>query len=107
LPFFKKGFVMQLPQTTDIGTLLLIGIVLVALCLVIPLLLFGFQIISSTLINLIGLVMTILGGGPTVWCGCLVLLLACALCAGGVLLYSTCNANPSSMNFCMLFSGGA
>lgn len=98
---------MQLLQTTDAGTLLLIGIVLVALCLVIPLLLFGLRIIGSSLFNVVGLVITILSGGPRVWCGCLVLLLACALCAGVALLYSTCNANPSSMNFCLLFTGGA
>ncbi len=98
---------MQLLQTTDTGMLLLIAIVLVALCLLIPLLLFGFQIVGSTLINVLGLVMTILGGGPTMWCGCLVLLLACALCGGVALLYSSCTANPSSMNFCLLFTGGA
>jgi hypothetical protein len=98
---------MPLLQTTDAGTLLLIGVVLVALCLIIPLLLFGLRIVGASLFNIIGLFMTILGGGPRIWCGCLVLLLACALCAGGLLLYSTCSANPSSMNFCLLFTGGA
>ncbi len=98
---------MQLSQTTDTGTLLLIGIVLVALCLIIPLLLFGLRVVGSSLFNILGLVITILSGGPTMWCGCLVLLLACGLCVGGVLLYSTCSTNPSSMNFCLLFTGGA
>ena len=98
---------MQFLQTTDIGTLLLVGIVLVALCLVVPLLLFGLRVVGGSLFNILGLAMTVLGGGPSMWCGCLVLLAACALCVGGVLLYSTCSTNPSSMNFCLLFTGGA
>lgn len=98
---------MQLLQNMDIGALLLVSIVLVFLCLVILLLFFGFQFIGSTVFNLVGLVMTIIGGGPGMWCGCLVLLLACGGCAGLVLLYSTCASNPASMNFCVLFTGGA
>ncbi len=91
----------------DVGALLLISIVLVFLCVVGLLLFFGFQLIGSTLVNVVGLVVTVVGGGPQMWCGCLVLLLACGACAGLVLLYSTCSANPSAMNFCLLFSGGA
>lgn len=91
----------------DVGALLLISVVLVFLCVVALLLFFGFQLIGSTFFNLIELVMTVIGGGPQLWCGCLVLLLACAACAGVALLYSTCSANPSAMNFCLLFSGGA
>lgn len=97
---------MRFPPNMDIGALLLVSIVLVFLCLVILLLFFGFQFIGSTVFNLVGLVMTIIGGGPGMWCGCLVLLLACALCVGGVLMYSTCASNPTSMNFCLLFTGG-
>ncbi|MBI5669770.1 MAG: hypothetical protein HZC41_17370 [Chloroflexi bacterium] len=97
---------MQFLQNMDIGALLLVSIVLVFLCVVVLLLFFGFQFIGSTVFNLVGLVLTIIGGGPGMWCGCLVLLLACAACVGGVLLYSSCATNPSSMNFCALFAGG-
>lgn len=96
-----------MPVNLDVGTLLLISIVLVFLCVIGLLLLFGFQLIGSTLVNVVGIVMTIIGGGPQMWCGCLVLLLACAACAGLALLYSTCTTNPSAMNFCLLFTGGA
>ncbi|HEX2905761.1 MAG TPA: hypothetical protein VHO69_02795 [Phototrophicaceae bacterium] len=97
---------MEFFQNADPGALVLVGVGLVFLCVVALLLLFGLQVVGSTLFNLIALLTTLVSGGPMMWCGCLVLLLACGLCGGGVLLYASCNANPASMNFCLLFAGG-
>jgi hypothetical protein len=97
---------MEFLQTADMGALLLISIVLVVLCVVGLLVFFGLQIIGTTFFGLIEVVTGVISGGPAVWCGCLVLLAACGACAGGALLVATCSANPSSMNFCLLFSGG-
>ncbi|NWG16626.1 MAG: hypothetical protein HXY41_08325 [Chloroflexi bacterium] len=97
---------MEFLQTADVGSLLLISIVLVVLCVAGLLIFFGIQIIGTTVVGVIEMVMGVISGGPAVWCGCLVLLAVCGLCAGGALVVATCSSNPSSMNFCLLFSGG-
>lgn len=100
---------MDFLQNIDIGTLLLLGAGLALLCVVGLVLFFGLQIIGSVFGVIFGFVQLFTGiitGGPVAWCGCLVLILACILCVGTVLLYSTCSGNPSAMNFCSLFPAG-
>jgi hypothetical protein len=97
----------SLLQNVDLGTLLVLVVGAVLLCVVGVILFFGVQIISSTLglvVNFFDLFGDILGGGPISWCGCLLVLLVCAGCAGIGLLAVTCNSNPASMNFCVFFS---
>jgi hypothetical protein len=97
---------MDILQNVDIGTLLLLGVGLAVLCAVGLILFFGLQLIGSAFGVLYGFVQLFSGivtGGPVAWCGCLMLIFACILCVGTVLLYSTCSANPSAMNFCSIF----
>ncbi|MCB9451707.1 MAG: hypothetical protein H6672_09720 [Anaerolineaceae bacterium] len=99
---------MDILQNVDMNTLMLLGVGLAVLCVVGLLLFFGLQLIGSvfsTLFGFIHLFTSIVTGGPAAWCGCLVLIFACLLCVGTVLLYSSCSANPSAMNFCALFPG--
>jgi len=91
-------------QNIDLGTLLFLSIGAVFLCVIGLLLFFGFQILGTTLNAFFGLFGTLVTGGPAVWCGCLVLLAICVFIAGGAIVITTCNSNPSSMNFCLLFS---
>jgi hypothetical protein len=94
---------MDLLQGVDTGSLLLLAIGAVFLCVLGLLLVFGLQVLGTGLNTFIASVALLLNGGPGVWCGCLVLLLACGACVGGVILMNACNANPTSMNFCLLF----
>src|SRR5574341_1514122 len=98
---------MNLLQNVDLGTLLVLTVGAVMLCVVGVILFFGLQILGSTLglfANFFHLFTGILGGGPISWCGCLLVVLVCAGCAGIALLAVTCNSNPSSMNFCVFFA---
>lgn len=52
------------------------------------------------------LVFGILEGGPIAWCGCLLFLAGCGVCAGILIavmsVLSTCDT-PNAVNFCRLF----
>jgi len=94
-------------QNIDLSTLLVLTVGGVLLCVVGIVLFFGLQIVSSTLglvVNFFDLFAGILGGGPVSWCGCLLVLIICAGCAGIGLLAVTCSSNPASMNFCVFFA---
>ncbi|MBL8164600.1 MAG: hypothetical protein JNJ61_21600 [Anaerolineae bacterium] len=96
---------MEFLQNVDVGTLLIIAVGLIGLCVVGLLLMFGLQVIGSSLAAISGifdLIGGVLGGGPAAWCGCLVLLLMCGGCAAVVWIVTTCNSNPTAMNFCTL-----
>jgi hypothetical protein len=86
----------------DLGTLLFLSIGAVFLCVIGLLLFFGIQVLGTSLNAVLGLFGTLVTGGPVVWCGCLVLLGICVVLAGGVIVITTCTANPSSMNFCLI-----
>lgn len=95
-------------QQLDPGTAILIVVGCVLLCGVGFLLLFGLQVIGTLIGALTGffeLFAGILAGGPVAWCGCGLLLMACALCAGVVLFVATalpnCETNP--VMFCRFF----
>ena len=90
-------------QNIDIGTLLFLSIGAVFLCVIGLLLFFGLQLLGTTANALFGFFATLVTGGPVVWCGCLVVLFICVFIAGGAILITTCNSNPSAMNFCLLF----
>lgn len=93
-----------MPQL-DTNSLFTIGLICVGLCVVGVVLSFGLQLIGvtlNTLVGFFGLFETILNGGPGLWCGCLLLLLACGGVVGAVLVVSMCNGNPNAMNFCSL-----
>jgi|FLYN01.1.fsa_nt_gi hypothetical protein len=97
----------NLLQNVDLGTLLVLTVGAVLLCVVGIILFFGLQIISSTLglvVNFFDLFADIIGGGPVSWCGCFLVMLVCAGCAGIGLLAVNCSSNPASMNFCVLFA---
>jgi hypothetical protein len=97
----------NLLQNVDLGTLLVLVVGAVLLCVVGVILFFGLQIISSTLglvVNFFDLFAGIIGGGPVSWCGCLLVLIICMGCAGIAVLAVTCNSNPGSMNFCVFFA---
>lgn len=93
-------------QNVDIGTLLLLGISCAVLCVVGLLLFFGLQILGTSLHTVVGLVELfggIINGGPLAWCGCITVLFVCAGIVGGALLFASCKADPTSMNFCLFF----
>lgn len=63
---------------------------------------FGFGI----LFNLVEFVMNIITGGPIAWCGCLLMLLACAGC--GIITVMIASVlpqcgTPQAVNLCRLF----
>ncbi|MCA0453110.1 MAG: hypothetical protein LCI00_03960 [Chloroflexi bacterium] len=93
-------------QNADVGSLLLIGVGCAVLCVVGLLLFFGLQILGTSLHTIVGLVELVSGivnGGPLAWCGCITVLFICAIVIGGTLLFANCQANPTSMNFCLFF----
>lgn len=97
---------MQILQNVDLGTLLLLTIGCVFLCVIGLLLFFGLQILGTGLNAFLGvfhLLESMINGGPGVWCGCLVLVFGCAIVLAVAYLAATCGSNPSSMNFCLLF----
>jgi hypothetical protein len=90
-------------QNVDIGTALLITVGCVLLCGVGFLLFFGIQIIGGlfgTIFGFLELFIDILAGGPVAWCGCLLLLSACAVCAGLALFISQLNCETDPIMFC-------
>lgn len=97
---------MEFLQNVDTGTLLLLAIGCVLLCVFGLLIVFGLQLIGTTLSTFLGIFEFfggIIGGGPAAWCGCLVFLFICGGIAAIVWVVTSCNANPYSMNFCQLF----
>jgi hypothetical protein len=95
----------QFLQNVDIGTLLLLAVGCIFLFVVVLLVFFGLQILGTTLNVFVGalhLFEGVVNGGPGVWCGCLVLMLACGGCVGTALIVATCNSNPAAINFCLL-----
>lgn len=56
--------------------------------------------------GLLSAVMDVLSGGPSAWCGCIVVVVGCLLCSGGtvalVSLLQTCNT-PDRVNLCRFF----
>ena len=97
---------MEFLQNINLGSPVLIALGCTVLCVVGVLLLFGMQLLGTTLHTVLGifqLVGGIVNGGPLAWCGCLAVLFVCAAVVGGTLLFASCKANPSSMNFCLFF----
>ena len=97
---------MDILQNLDIGSLLFISIGCVLLCVLGLVLMFGLQLIGTTVSTIVGvmeLFSSIVGGGPIAWCGCAVLLMLCFGVVVIALLSVSCATNPSSMNFCLLF----
>jgi hypothetical protein len=97
---------MEILQSADLGTVLVIAIGCVLLCVVGLVLFFGLQIIGTTITTFAGvmeLFSGVISGGPAAWCGCLVFLFLCVGLVGGAFLYVTCSTSPNSMNFCLLF----
>lgn len=97
---------MNLLQNVNLGTPVLLAVGCAVLCVIGLLLFFGLQILGTTLHTVTGLVQLVTGilnGGPVAWCGCLAVLFVCAGVVGGALLFASCKANPTSMNFCLFF----
>jgi hypothetical protein len=95
----------QFLQNIDIGTVLLLAVGCIGLFVVVLLLFFGLQVLGTTLSVFSGVLHLfegVINGGPGVWCGCLVLLFICGGCAGLALVVTTCQSNPSAINFCLL-----
>jgi hypothetical protein len=94
---------MTLPNI-DSGTLILLAVGCALLCVVGIVLFFGLQIISTaatTVLGFFNLILHLVNSGPAGWCGCLLVIFACAGCAGVALFITTCNTNPNSINFCL------
>ena len=97
---------MNLLQNANLGTPVLLALGCGVLCVVGLLLFFGLQILGTTLHTVAGIFQLVTGvihGGPVAWCGCLAVLFVCAAVVGGVLLFASCKASPTSMNFCLFF----
>jgi uncharacterized membrane protein len=94
-------------QFDQTSTLLFIGVGVVLLCFLGIALFVAFQFfgnILGTFVNFFGLFFDVIQGGPLAWCGCLLLVGACAICAGIAYLWTTCGTE-NAMNFCLLFGG--
>ncbi|MFW5772655.1 MAG: hypothetical protein ACOCZH_04955 [Phototrophicaceae bacterium] len=56
--------------------------------------------------GLLGAIGDVLSGGPSAWCGCLVVVFGCLLCSGAsiavISLLQTCNT-PDRVNLCRFF----
>ena len=97
---------MNLLQDANLGTPVLLALGCGVLCVVGLLLFFGLQILGTTLHTVAGIFQLVTGvihGGPIAWCGCLVVLFVCVGLVGGALLFASCKASPTSMNFCLFF----
>ena len=99
---------MDLLQNIDPGLLPFIAVGCALLCVVVIVIGFLLQAVSGLFEVVFGfaeLVIDILQGGPIAWCGCLLLILACAGTAGGVILLL--NAPESCLthatHFCQWF----
>ncbi len=97
---------MDLLQGVNLGSPVLLAVGCAVLCVVGLLLFFGLQILGTgihTVMGIVQIVGGIVNGGPIAWCGCLAVVFVCAGVVGGALLFASCKANPSSMNFCLFF----
>ncbi len=99
---------MDVLQQINPGTAALIGVGLCALCLVLPIIFSGLHfvaVIIDGLGHILGLILSVLTGGPEQWCGCLVAIGGCALVALTVALVAGGLANCATYptNFCALF----
>lgn len=92
-------------QFDQTSTLIFIGVGLVLLCFVglaLFVVLQFFGNILGSVAGFFGLFFDVIQGGPLAWCGCLLLVGACAICAGIIYLGSICGT-PNAVNFCALF----
>jgi hypothetical protein len=95
-------------QNVDLNTVLLVGVACVLLCGVGIVLFFGMQFIGTALsavTTFAQMFMHILSGGPVAWCGCLLLLMSCVVCAGiGIFIVNVLPqcSGPNAVNFCRL-----
>lgn len=99
---------MDVLQNLNGGSLSLILVGLCALCLVGFVLIFGVHIIGAALEAVghgLAIILHILSGGPTQWCGCLLAIGGCGVVALVIYVAATalaaCGTNPT--NFCALF----
>jgi hypothetical protein len=99
---------MDFLQNIDINTALPVVIICVILCGIGIFLFFGMQLISTSfgvILGFVELFINVVTGGPVAWCGCALLLFACAICAGIVLLAAsvlpTCGTSDA-VNFCQI-----
>lgn len=97
---------MNFLQGLDGSSGLLIAVCGVLLCVGGIVLIFGVQLLGGLLNTLFGFVelfFNILAGGPVAWCGCLVFLFGCILCAALVLgilsILPTCGTEDA-INLC-------
>lgn len=78
-------------------------------CIIAVIIFLGFQFIGGALgavLGLIELFFNILAGGPIAWCGCLVFLVICGICAFiivNVLTILPQCGTAEAVNFCRLF----
>ncbi len=99
---------MEFLQNIDPSLLPYIAIGCALLCVVVVVVGFVLQAVSSIFDVFFGIaevVVEILQGGPVAWCGCGLLILGCLGCAGAVFLLinapANCATNPT--NFCRWF----
>lgn len=96
---------MEFLQQIEPGTLLLIVVGCCVGGVVLAILLPIISAVVGLVIDLTGVFVDILGGGPSSWCGCLVGLVLCAGCALTaafvVSVLNTCGT-PQAVNFCTL-----
>ncbi|RMG80695.1 MAG: hypothetical protein D6712_17615 [Chloroflexi bacterium] len=97
---------MDFLQNFDLNSALGIVLLCGGLCVVGVVLMIALQFISGTLGFLLGffeLFIEILAAGPIAWCGCLLMLFACAIC--GLMIYSlvTVCGTPDQVMICRFF----
>ncbi len=89
----------------DINTVLILVLGCGVLCVIGLVLVFGVQLLGSTVAAFFGLIELFTGvisGGPASWCGCLLLVAICGGLAAAAALIAVCGSNPNAMNFCLL-----
>ena len=98
---------MDFLQNIDPTILAIGGLACVGICVVGVVLSF-ISGIFDVLIGLVEIIGQIAGGGPVAWCGCLVILGGCGICAGIVAFLPSINASCQAnyTNFCQLFGFG-
>lgn len=93
-------------QNIDLGFALLVAGGLCMVGIVVLLVVQVFGTLFGAVFNFIELFGQILSGGPLAWCGCLLFVGACGVCAGtigiAVSILSTCGT-PNAVNFCAVF----
>lgn len=96
---------MEFTQNLDPNVLIYVAVAC-GLLLVVGLILFLAAQFLGTILSTLELLLEVVAGGPIAWCGCLLVILGCAVCGGvGIMLATSLRScgTPQAVNLCSVF----